>query len=77
MSQKQAEGALITVGNILIGRSWKAHNQADCIDLDTLPAPCNIHEVGKRFELLALGGIVKKMMFSGEEKKFSHCLFRK
>ena len=64
MSTRQAEAAIVIVGNKLFGTKWKFHDETEIIDLDTLPAQKNTREVGKSLEVLALCEIVKEIMNS-------------
>ena len=45
MSNRQAEGAIVTIGNELFGRSWKAYDESRPSDCDTLPAMSNTRRV--------------------------------
>ncbi|KAK6170822.1 hypothetical protein SNE40_019123 [Patella caerulea] len=65
MSQNQAEGAVVTVGNKMFGRDWKFHSESDeIIDLDTLPQSSNIRTVEKSIEVVTLDQIVKEIINS-------------
>jgi len=68
LSQNQAEGAVVTVGNKLFGREWKLHSESEeVIDMDTLPQSSNIRMVGKSIEEMALDQIVKEIMNSEQK----------
>lgn len=55
LSLNQACFAIVTVANILFGRSWKMHNEdPSVIDDDTLPHMRNIRTMFKRMEALVL-----------------------
>ncbi|KAI8514440.1 hypothetical protein Bbelb_070310 [Branchiostoma belcheri] len=69
MSKAQASAAVIVVGNYMFGRRWKAHDESDRVDLDTLPASSSVRYAGKSIEMLALYEIVKEMMDSDEQKQ--------
>ena len=64
MSEWQAESAVIVVGNKMFGRNWKAHDEPEIIDLDTLPESKSIRDAGKSIEVMALDEIVKEIMNS-------------
>ena len=66
MSTRQAEAAIVVVGNKLFARKWKFHSESDSIDLDTLPAQKNVRMVGKSLEVLALAEIVNEIVNSDE-----------
>ena len=67
MSEWQAESAVIVVGNKMFGRNWKAHDEPEIIDLDTLPESKSIRDAGKSIEVMALNEIVKEIMNSDEQ----------
>ena len=63
MSQFQAEGAVVEVGNNMFGRKWKFHKKSSGeIDLDMLPDSKCSRLVGKKIEAQALSEIVKEIM---------------
>jgi hypothetical protein len=64
MSHRQAEGAIITVGNELFGRKWKVHSPDVPTDCDTLPAMSNIRRTEPYMEAMALSIIVEEIMRS-------------
>ena len=67
MSQSQAKGVVIEVGNKMFGRKWKFHNEEDEIDLDTLPSKYNTRVSGKAIEAMTLSEIVREMMESDQK----------
>lgn len=67
MSECQAESAVIAVGNKMFGQNWKAHDESEIIDLDTLPESKSIRDAGKSIEVMALDEIVKEIMNSDEQ----------
>ena len=52
MSNKQAEAAVVTVGNKRFGRPWKYHEESLDIDLDALPQARCARHVGKGMEAM-------------------------
>ena len=46
MSQRQAEAAIVQVGNCLFGRSWKFHDTKKSTVPNTLPSGANARRIG-------------------------------
>ena len=66
MSQVQAEGAIVEVGNILFGRNWKFYDKDLPTNCNTLPAGSNMRRVEPYIEAMALSSIVEEIM-TGEK----------
>ena len=66
MSQVQAEGAIVEVGNILIGRNWKFYDKDLPTNCNTLPAGSNMRKVEPYIEPMVLSSIVEEIM-TGEK----------
>ena len=68
MSERQAESAVMIVGNKLFNRKWKLHTEnVESLDLDTFPHQKNIRQVGKVIEAMTLAKIVKEVMGSNDK----------
>ena len=68
MSERQAEGAVMIVGNKPFDRKWKLHTEnEESLDLNTLPHQKNIRQVGKAIEAMTLAEIVREIMGSNEK----------
>lgn len=61
MSEWQAESAVIILGNKMFGRNWKANDEPEIIDLDTLPESKSVRDAGKSIEVMVLNEIVHIM----------------
>ena len=72
MSQTQALGAVVSVGNKMFGRQWKHHDDSNVIDLDTLPDSKNVRQAGKSIEAMVLDEIVKEIMTSDEQATLTY-----
>ena len=66
MSQVQAEGAIVEVGNILFGRNWKFYDKDLHTTCNTLPAGSNMRRVESYIAAMALSSIVEEIM-TGEK----------
>ena len=66
MSSRQAEGAVVTVANLLFGCQdfgpWKIYDKKVSSDCHTLPAPTNLNRVEPCMEAMVLAGIVTEIM---------------
>ena len=67
MSESQATGAVMVVGNKMFGRNQKPHDQPDVTDLDTMPESSSIRHSGKSIRVMALDEIVKEIINSDEK----------
>ena len=65
MSQYQAEGAVIEVGNKLFQRSWKMYDPNAPSDPNTLPAGSNMRRIEPYMEAMALASITEEVMGGG------------
>ena len=61
MSQVQAEGAIVEVGNILIGRNWKFYDKDLPTNCNKLPAGSNMRKVEPYIEPMVLSSIVEEI----------------
>ena len=70
MSQRQAEGAIVTVANGLFGRDkfgpWTQHSPKEPYTVNTLPASSSNRRVEPYMEAMALGMIVEDIMSSSK-----------
>ena len=66
MSQVQAEGAIVEVGNFLFGRNWKLYDKGLLSNCNTLPAGSNMRKVEPYIEPMVLSSIVEEIM-TGEK----------
>ena len=61
MSERQAQGAIVAVANILFGRKdlgeWKLYEKNKVADVNNLPAPSNINRTEQCAEAMVLAGI--------------------
>ena len=66
--ERQAQGAICTVANNLLGRKnfgkWKQFEKGTKSDNNTLPAPTNSNRTEPYFEALVLAGIANEIMSS-------------
>jgi hypothetical protein len=65
MSRRQIEGSICLVANELFGRSWKAFENNEIIDQNTLPSMNNLDRTGPYLEAMALSKIEDDMMKDG------------
>ena len=61
VSQVQAEGAIVEVGNFLFGRNWKLYDKGLPTNCNTLPAGSNIRKVEPYIEAMVLSSIVEEI----------------
>ena len=66
MSNRQAEGAIVTISNELFGRNWKVYDKNKPSDCNTLPSMSNTRRVEPYIEAMALSRIVDELMNSEE-----------
>ena len=62
MSQKQAEAAVIEVGNCLFGRNWQFYDPEKPTNRNTLPSGSNSRRTEPYIEAMALAAIVEEVM---------------
>ena len=61
VSQVQAEGAIVEVGNFLFGRNWKLYDKGLPTNCNTLPAGSNMRKVEPYIEAMVLSSIVEEI----------------
>ena len=71
MSENQAQGAIVTVANVLFNRKtfgkWKFFEKKKPTDCNTLPASQNTIRTEPYIEAMILSGIVEEIMSGGSE----------
>ena len=76
LSEVQAQGAIISVANILFGRQefgeWKIYEKGKEVDYKTLPAPKNIDKTKPYFETIILAGIATEIMSPKSETTITY-----
>ena len=68
MSDYQAAGAIVIIGNKLFDRNSKLHGEGEeSIDIDALPQTSMVRQAGRDIEVMALDEIIKEIMNSDEK----------
>ena len=62
MSQRQAEAAVVEVGNCLFGRNWQFYDPEKPTNPNTLPSGSNSRRTEPYIEAMALASIVEEVM---------------
>ena len=66
MSESQAAGAIVEVGNGMFGRNFKMANEAQHIDNDTMPDPHCVRKTGDAITAMTLAQIAKEVLESDQ-----------
>ena len=67
LSSDEATKAIIIVGNKMFNRNWKAHDESEVIDINTVPNKRNIREANKLIEAHSLSLVVDELQARKEE----------
>ena len=65
-SQTQAEGAIVETANNPFGGQWKAFENNNPVDKNTLPASSNVKRIEPYVEAMVLSSITKQIMCSSD-----------